>query len=229
METYGDYCPMSRAAEIIATRWTPLIVRNLLLGCTTFSEIAEGVPGISRTLLTQRLRLLEHHGVIERVAGEHGRSTYALTQAGQELAPVIASMTLWGERWIELSPEHYDAAKVMWGLSKRIVPSNAPAGRTVMRFDVTTPERESYWLLIESGRAEVCTRPPGDTDDLVVRTTTEALTRWHLGDVELGTALHAGTMRVEGPRELEQLIASLGGSASHEATFGAGAPAPERR
>ena len=59
MRTYGQYCPIARGAEIFAERWTPLIVRNLYLGCGSFGEILEGAPGLSRTLLSQRLKQLE--------------------------------------------------------------------------------------------------------------------------------------------------------------------------
>lgn len=217
MEGYRDYCPLSRAAEIFATRWTPIIVRNLLLGCETFSELREGAPGISRTLLTQRLRLLEHHGIVERRGGEAGRSTYALTQAGWELAPVCAALGSWGEQWIQLSPEHFDATKVMWGLSKDIAPDTLPDDRTVVRFDVTTPARESYWLLLDAPNVEVCDRPPTDHDDVIVRADVEALVRWHLGEISLGDAMAAGGMAVDGPLDLERMVAGWGGSASVEA------------
>ncbi len=217
MEGYRDYCPLSRAAEIFATRWTPIIVRNLLLGCETFSELREGAPGISRTLLTQRLRLLEHHGIVERRGGEAGRSTYALTQAGWELAPVCAALGSWGEQWIALSPEHFDATKVMWGLSKDIAPDTLPDDRTVVRFDVTTPARESYWLLLDAPNVEVCDRPPTDHDDVIVRADVEALVRWHLGEISLGDAMAAGGMAVDGPLDLERMVAGWGGSASVDA------------
>ncbi len=212
MDGYRDYCPLSRAAEIIATRWTPLIVRNLLLGCETFSELREGAPGISRTLLTQRLRLLEHHGVVERRESDSGRVVYGLTEAGYELAPVCAALGSWGERWIELSPEHFDATKVMWGLSRKLDRSTLPDERTVVRFDVTSPERESYWLLLETPHVEVCRRPPTDRDDIVVRANAETLVRWQLGEMSLGDAMAAGRMQVDGPLELERMVAAWGGS-----------------
>ncbi|MBJ7332088.1 MAG: transcriptional regulator [Solirubrobacteraceae bacterium] len=210
MESYGDYCPLSRASEIFATRWTPLILRNLFLGCRTFSEIREGAPGISRTLLTQRLRMLEHHGVVDHVDGE-----YRLTEAGFGLAPVCMALGVWGEQWLELAPEHFDAAKVLWTLSRHITTEELPDKRTVIRFDVTAPQRESYWLLLDAPGAEVCRRPPGDQDDLVVRATAEGLVRWHVGELTLGDAMHAGKITVEGPRWIEQMLASWCGQGSY--------------
>ena len=208
--------PLSRAAEIFATRWTPLIVRNLLLGCHTFSEIRAGAPGISRTLLTQRLRLLEHHGVVDRRPGPGGTVHYELTEAGLALQPVCEALGLWGEQWIELAPEHFDATRVLWALSIKIDPGSMPDERVVLRFDIAAPERESFWLLLDAPSAEVCRRPVADRDDLVVRVAhAEALVRWHVGDLELGRAMHAGQIELEGPRWLQRLFAGWGGQITY--------------
>lgn len=218
METYGDYCPVSRGAEIIATRWTPLIVRNLLLGSETFSELREGCPGISRTLLTQRLRMLEHHGVIDRIVGSGNRVAYKLTPAGDALGPVIMALGAWGEEWIELAPEHFRADTVLWGVCIDIRPDELPdEGRYVIRFDVPSAERrESYWLLIENGRPEICRKPPGDHVDFVLRADAETLVRWHMGEFSLGQGMAMGKISCEGPRWIERLIATWGGRASFE-------------
>lgn len=223
MSTYGDYCPMSRAADVFATRWTPVIVRNMLLGCRSFSELRAAAPGISRTLLTQRLRMLEHHGIVERRPGPGGTLVYELTDAGKGLGAVCEALGSWGQRWIELGPEHFDAARVLLHLSTLIEPDSLPERCTVLRFDVTDERRESYWLLLDPPRSEVCRRPPGDRDDLVVTAGSEALVRWHVGELSLGQAMHAGAIAVEGPRWLQRLLASWGGQVRYPET--AGAPA----
>jgi DNA-binding HxlR family transcriptional regulator len=232
MAQYGDYCPLARATEIFATRWTPLIVRNLQMGCTTFSAIHAGVPGVSRTLLSQRLRMLEHHGIVERPAGTR---EYALTEAGRELGVVCDALGRWGELWIELAPEQFDASKVLWALSVKIAEESLPTDRCVLRFDVAAPEREHFWLVLDRPTVEVCRRPVGDHDDLVVRVAhAEALVRWHTGDISLGQAMHAGQIEVDGPRWLERLFASWGGTVTYPGVAGiAGpgrrqAPAPAR-
>lgn len=218
MDGYGDYCPVSRGADILATRWTPLIVRNLLLGAESFTEIREGCPGISRTLLTQRLRMLEHHGVIERHAGPGNRVSYGLAPAGRSLGPVIMALGAWAEEWIELAPEHFNADRVVWGLCIEIQPGEVPEdGRHVIRFDVPTPAQvERYWLLIDNGRPEVCNKPPGDTDDFVLRADSETLVRWHLGEFSLGQGIAAGRIETDGPLWIERMVANWGGRASFE-------------
>jgi DNA-binding HxlR family transcriptional regulator len=210
MTTYGDYCPISRAAEIFATRWTPIIIRNLLLGCRSFSELRNAAPGISRTLLSQRLRMLEHHGIVDRRPGPAGTPVYVLTEAGQGLSDVCDALGTWGQRWIELAPPHFDAARVLLYLTTLIEPAGLPDRRTVVRFDVTD-QRERYWLLLDTPRIEVCRHPPGDRDDLLVRASAETLVRWHVGELSLGHAIRAGTIAVEGPRWLQRLFASWGG------------------
>lgn len=215
MRGYGQYCPISRGAEVFATRWTPLIVRNLLLGATSFGEIRRSVPGISRTLLVDRLRMLEQYGVIDRHRAPAGPGhVYALTEAGQALAPVCDALGTWGERWIELAPEHFDSHMVLLGLVKGLAPEQLPPGRTVIRFELGGRPRERYWLLLDRDGAEVCAKPPGDEDDAVVTTTPEWLAKWHLGDLTLGQAMHHGLMQVHGPRALVRTLASMGGLGS---------------
>jgi DNA-binding HxlR family transcriptional regulator len=223
MAQYGDYCPLARATEIFATRWTPLIVRNLQMGCTTFSAIHAGVPGLSRTLLSQRLRMLEHHGIVERPAGTR---EYALTEAGRQLGVVCDALGRWGELWIELAPEQFDASKVLWALSVKIDEASLPTDRCVLRFDVAAPEREHFWLVLDRPTVEVCRRPVGDHDDLVVRVAhAETLVRWHTGDMSLGQAMHAGQIEVDGPRWLERLFASWGGMVTYPDVVGIAGPA----
>ena len=105
VRTYGQYCPIARGAEIFAERWTPLIIRNLYLGCGNFSEILEGAPGLSRTLLSERLKQLERLGVVKSAPKPDGRGHhYELTSAGRDLFKVCASLGEWGARWLEIAP-----------------------------------------------------------------------------------------------------------------------------
>src|SRR5215510_16051747 len=119
MRAYGQFCPVARTAELIAERWTPIIVRNLLNGCRTFTEIRQGAPGIPTALLAQRLDTLERAGVVERRPGPSGRgSAYQLTEKGRELKAVCDAMGQWGARWLEIEPHHMDPAYVLWATTK---------------------------------------------------------------------------------------------------------------
>jgi DNA-binding HxlR family transcriptional regulator len=206
VRTYGQYCPVARATEILAMRWTPIIVRNLLLGCETFSEIQDGAPGIPRTLLSQRLRLLEQHGIVERLPGPR----YALTAAGRELEPVVDALGVWGSRWLELAPEHLDAGVVLWSLCRQAAPDEVPGRRLVIRFDLADGPRRRFWVVLAPPESEVCVKPPGFDEDLVVTTSCEWLAKWHMGRISLGQAMHDGVMRVSGQPELVHALATLG-------------------
>jgi DNA-binding HxlR family transcriptional regulator len=210
MADTGDYCPMSRAADVFATRWTPVIVRNLLLGCRTFTELRDHAPGISRQVLTERLRMLEHHVLVERRPQGDGTVHYLLTPAGTALAPVCDALGMWGERWIELVPADVDAGSVLRMLVKALTPADLPGRRTVVRFELHGPRHRRYWLLLDPPCAEVCHQPPGD-DDLVVTTSSEWLAKWHTGRTSVGAAMKAGLVSFEGPLDLTRRVADWGG------------------
>ena len=218
MRTYGQYCPVARASEILGMRWTPIIVRNLLLGCETFGELREGAPGIPRSLLSQRLQLLEQYGIVE-----HRDGRYFLTEAGRELDGVVEALGVWGSRWLEVAPEHLDAHLVLWSFCRHAEPPR----RLVIRFDLRDGAKRRFWVVLAPPDSEVCVKPPGFDEDLVVRTDSETLAKWHMGRVELGHAMHDGRMEVEGPTDLIQTLAGLG--LSRFAEIGpAAAPAPAR-
>jgi len=206
MRSYGQYCPVARGAEVFAERWTPIIMRNILYGCRTFNEIAAGAPGLSRALLTRRLRELERAGIIEIRAKPHGRgSVYEPTEAGRALESVITALGVWGDRWMDVRPEHSDPAVALWSWCQVYLRRDLlPERRVVVRFDFHHRDRpERAWLLIEKGDAELCAFDPGFGDDAVV-TIFDPLSfaRWHLGYISWATALRSGGVSITGPREL---------------------------
>lgn len=204
-----DFGPLSRGSDILATRWTPVIVRNLLLGSETFSELLDASPGISRTLLTQRLRMLEHHAIVDRYASDRGRVTYRLAPAGHALAPVISALGAWSAAWVDRPPEHFVAEPTLRALCDDLdVETLGAEGRLVLRFDITSAtHREQYWLLVHRGRTELCRRPLAGTDDFVVRADAAGLAAWQRGDLTLGQAVGARRMQTEGPRWIERALA----------------------
>jgi DNA-binding HxlR family transcriptional regulator len=204
MRTYGQYCPIARGAEIFAERWTPLIVRNLYLGCRTFGEILEGAPGLSRTLLSLRLKQLERLGVVasEPKPDARGRN-YRLTPSGYELFKVCESLGTWGARWLEIAPENLDPFVALWSMCNALRRDRLPDARVVIRFDFTgRARRERYWLLIEHGDTEICKEYPGLDEDLYITAEAEAFVKWHAGQLSWTEATRDSRIRLDGPTKL---------------------------
>lgn len=204
MKTYGQYCPIARGAEIFAERWTPLIIRNLHLGCKSFNAILEGAPGLSRTLLSQRLHQLERVGVVESAPKPDGRGhNYKLTNAGNELFGVCQSLGEWGARWLEIAPENLDPFVALWSMCNALRRDRLPDRRIVIRFDFTgRARRERYWLLIDRGETEICKTYPGFEEDLYITAEAEAFVKWHAGQLTWDQARRNNRIQLEGPSAL---------------------------
>jgi DNA-binding HxlR family transcriptional regulator len=206
---YGQFCPVALGAEIFAERWTPLILRELMFGSHRFSELRKGLPRISRNLLVQRLASLEAAGLLERTPRPGGRGfDYHLTQAGEELRPVVVALGAWGYKWsaLELREDNLDAGLLMWFLRRRVIVDALPADRLVARFEfhVDAPrafwleEGQSFWLICERSGVELCVTDPGFSVDLIVRSELAALTRVYLGSLPLSEALRRGLVQLGG-------------------------------
>ena len=200
VRTYGQYCPIARGAEIFAERWTPLIIRNLYLGCGNFNEILEGAPGLSRTLLSQRLTQLERVGIVESAPKPDGHGHhYELTSAGHDLFTVCQSLGEWGARWLEIAPENLDPFVALWSMCNALRRDRLPDRRVVVRFDFTgRPRRERYWLLIELGDTEICKTNPGFDEDLYITAEAEAFVKWHAGQLTWAQATREGRIQLDG-------------------------------
>lgn len=210
MRSYQQYCPVARGAEVFAERWTPIIMRNILYGCHTFNEIAAGAPGLSRSLLTKRLRELERAGVITITPKDDGHgSRYEPTEAGLGLEPVLNALGVWGEMWMEVRPVHTEPGVILWSwCSVYLRRDLLPEKRVVVRFEFEYRGRpETAWMLIDGGTAELCASDPGYGDDLLVEVN-DALVfaRWHLGQIDWANALRSGGLTVKGPPELRKAL-----------------------
>jgi DNA-binding HxlR family transcriptional regulator len=206
MGGYRQFCPVAKAAEIVAERWTPLVLRELLCGSRRFADLHRGVPLMSRALLTQRLRQLEDAGIVQSTPKARGRGReYALTQAGRELRPVIEQLGEWGQRWArsQLGREDLDPGLLMWDIHRRINLDRLPERRVVVRFDFGGVPRASrcpttWWLILQRPEVDLCLKDPGFDLDLVVSADVAALTRVWMGDVSLADMMRRGLIRFEG-------------------------------
>lgn len=211
MRTYAQYCPIARAAELLGERWSVVILRNILVGCYTFNEIAEGCPGLSRSLLSKRLRELQRAGVIEiRPKADGPGSLYEPTEAGRELAEVMVALQNWGRKWAEMKPEHAHPGVVLWvWLTFWLDRDRLPRRRVVVRFEFPTLEASARrsWLLIERGDAEYCLKHPGGEEELVVVIHDPVtFARWHMAEIEWADALRSGDIEVTGSRALAKAL-----------------------
>ena len=212
MRNYGQYCPIARASAVLAERWTPIILRNLLNGCATFTDIADGAPGIPRSLLICRLRELERVGVVWSEANPSGRgSLFHLTEAGQDLKDLLYALGTWGERWLELAPEHVDPYVVLWAWCEWYLDrGRLPDRRVVVRFEFPDQPLSSrwFWVVFDGERSEVCRKDPGFEVDLVVVGRLRALIAVWMGDTTMSAVIRARELQIEGTRRLADAFPS---------------------
>jgi DNA-binding HxlR family transcriptional regulator len=212
MAAYGQFCPVAKASEILAERWTPLIVRELLLGSRRFSELEWGLPGIPRALLVRRLRLLEKVGVLVRQTSDKGRTTeYHLTQAGEELMDVVLRLGEWGQRWAndEVAKDEIKPALLMWDMRRRIKIDLLPNRRVVVEVDFLGVQPGKYWLVL-SPRDDiaVCLIHPGFDVDLRVLADAMAMHQIWLGRLSFAEALSRELVVLDGPADLVKAFPS---------------------
>lgn len=202
---YGQYCPISRALDVLGERWTLMIVRDLLVGTNRFNDLARGLPGLSRSLLTRRLRQLEAAGLVERLDG-----AYVLTEAGRDLEPIVFGLGAWGARWTfgEPEPDELDAQLLVWWMHGRLDTSELPDRRTVLHLRFTDdPQR--FWLVVESGDPSVCLTDPGYDVDVTITSDLSTMYEVWLGRLPLRQALRDGRVELSGPPALTRRMPAV--------------------
>jgi DNA-binding HxlR family transcriptional regulator len=208
---HGQLCPLAKATEILAERWTFLVIRQLLSGAARFNEIRRGVPLMSPSLLSQRLRRLEREGLVrrERLAAGH---RYRLTEAGQELAPIVHDLSRWGERWVlgHIDPRKPDVTALMWAMRRRVDPSAFGQGRVTVQLEFTDQPRlkRFWWLINEGAEVDLCPKDPGFEVDLYVLTNMDTMVQIWVGKLQLSTAIDAGHLECSGSHDLRQAFHS---------------------
>jgi DNA-binding HxlR family transcriptional regulator len=205
MPSYREYCPIAVGAEFFGDRWTPLILRELIMGSRRFNDIHRGLGRMSRTLLIQRLRELERRGIVERTIDGAGRTIeYRLTPAGKELEPVVWSLGHWAARWSFGDPadDELDAGWLVWRLHQVLVAGSLPGTRTVVQFVLNGPGGGEGWLVLDRGGSTACQIDPGYDVDLVVMGDNREMHRWLLGWRSLRELQQSGHVRLVGPTRL---------------------------
>lgn len=202
MSTYGQYCPVAQSLEVIGDRWTLLIIRDMLTGTTQFNDLERGLPGISRPLLSKRLRQLTAAGVVEKRVNPSGRerTEYHLTQAGRELQAVINALLHWGAAWAFRDPteKELNSALLMWWIQNRICTERLPPERVVVQFDFRGAETITYWLVLSPAEVTLCMTDPGYEIQVYVRADLATFFKLWLGRIQYDEAIDSGGVRVEG-------------------------------
>jgi DNA-binding HxlR family transcriptional regulator len=209
MKSYGQFCPIAKASEILGERWTHLVIRELGAGSESFNDLRKGLPLMSPSLLSTRLKSLELAGVVKRRETHDGVS-YRLTESGKELQPILLQMGVWGQRWIrnDLSRDDLDPSLLMWDIHRTMNSNFFTEKRTVLVFEFTdyTSKMRFWWLVITNGVVDVCLKDPGYDPDLHLVTTVKTLTEVWMGDISLGKALRGKLITITGSPFLKKNI-----------------------
>ena len=201
---YGQFCPVAKAAEVVAERWTPLVLRELIAGSHRFSDLKRGVPLMSPSLLSLRLKELERAGIVERRPAAAGRgSEYHLTDGGAQLAPLIEQLGHWGQQWLtpEYDAKDLDPSLLMWDIRRRVDISAAPAQpRTTVQFlfSGVASKMARWWLVFERGDVDLCLKDPGHEVDLYVSAPIRVATEVWMGRRKLDRAVRDAELVLDG-------------------------------
>jgi DNA-binding HxlR family transcriptional regulator len=219
MAAYGQFCPVAKTCELFAERWTPLILRELCCGPAQFNDLRRRLPLMSKTLLAQRLRELERHGVISITGKPSGPGhVYALTLAGEDFRPIIEALSLWGQRHTRniLEPEDFDPTFLLMSVRSQIPRSACPAGRFVIRFEFSgvpgsRTATKRWWFVLLHPDIELCMKDPGHPVDVTITADLEAFTRAWIGYIGLVDDTARRQIAFDGePAAVERAKALLG-------------------
>lgn len=207
MSSYGQFCPVAKAMEVLDERWTMLVLRELLAGTRRFNDLRRGVPRMSPALLSKRLQSLQRAGIVVSV-DEGSHRAYALTRAGEELRPIVDAIGRWGFRWIgELGDEDLDPHLLLWDMRRSIALDAVPPGRVVVRFRFRDLRADAdWWLVIADGEVDVCDFDPGFPVTVRVDADLRAFTRLWRGDIGWAEALRSGGVVLDGPASLRRTL-----------------------
>jgi DNA-binding HxlR family transcriptional regulator len=203
VKSYNQFCPVAKAAQVFCERWTALILRDLAMGSTRFSQLQRGVPLVSPTLLARRLRELEAEGIVVRRRSSTGRnSSYHLTKSGREFVPIVKALGVWGQRWTRrtLHEDEMNVMLLLWELEQFAHPESFGDKKTIIEFEFSDQpkHKQRWWFLNENGRCELCIEPPDRDAQVYVGTSLADMIRIWRGDLSIAAALATGRMTLHG-------------------------------
>ncbi len=205
MKTYGQFCPLAQASQLLCERWTLIVIREFMAGSNRFSDLQKGVPLMSPSLLSSRLKLLVKSGIIEHLATQ-GKHSYQLTEAGKELRPLIELMGAWGHRWAQsdLNTGDLDAGLLMWDMRRSVDPSQFPKRRIVVQFEYPDADagHRDWWLVSEQGELDLCLKDPGFEIDLLIKCALKTMTEIWICKKTFKDAVKHGEVAVLGDPKL---------------------------
>ena len=209
---YGQFCPIAKATEILGEKWTLLIIRELLMGSTRFSELQRGLSSISPALLTRRLVFLEQNNLIfkKKISGGRGYQYFA-TKPTEELLPILLSLGDWGMRWAKdyLTDEDYDVYFLMLYLNRSIIPENIPGKEAVIKFKfLDIEDNPNWWLLVKDKDIDICIKDPGKDVDVYFTSTVKTLSDVWLGLTTYKEIIKTEDLLVVGHKALTRNITS---------------------
>lgn len=198
-----EYCPVAIGARVLGDRWSLLIVRELIVGATRFNEIHRALPGLSRSLLSSRLRMLARQGLVVK-GDSDGEDGYHLTEAGAALRPVLIAIGEWTVGWRFPMPDDSESnsALMLWRMYQGLDPAALPATRTTLEIVFSDADPDRGWLVLDGEESSLCVQPPGHDTDLTVRGTVRVWLEVWFGHIAFEDAVADGRLKVTGPRQL---------------------------
>lgn len=200
--SYGQFCPVSMASEILCSRWTTLVLREMLCGSTRFNDLRRGVPKMSPALLSKRLKELTQAGIVTASRKANGVVEYQLSESGEDLRPLIVGLGSWAQRWIDSrhSLRNLDPSLLMWDMRRRLDASRFPNRRCTIQFlypELSRPQK-SWWLVVDEGSVDLCSFDPGHELNLLVRSSLRTMTSIWMGLTTVKKELEIGQVEIEG-------------------------------
>lgn len=211
MRSYGQFCPVAKASELFCERWTPLILRSLAMGASRFSDLQRGVPLMSPSLLSKRLKQLEAEGILERRKTPNGGAwTYHLSEAGTEFLPLVEALGVWGQRWSrrELEAHEMDIGLLLWGLEHGVAPESLGRDPAVVKLELSDlpAHKREWWFLNRDGGCELCLKDPGYEVDLYLQSTLKDMIYIYRGDLPLARAIETERLEAHGSAQLRRAL-----------------------